>query len=694
MHTGAVTATTALAVPARRVLGLPTGLVAVLVALLVGSALLDAQVTDAQRGAALLGRGALSAAIGAVVGLCGAAILAERPRHRVGLVLAATGLLWAVDGACESYAVVGLQSSPPLPGTGLAYWFVAEVGAFLLVALPVLLVVYPSGRLMTGRWRTVAVLAVALSLVLPVVLLLAPDAVVYRSALPPAILEMMPGLAVPMPASVAGVVLPVAQALTMSAMPLSAAVVFARHHRAAGIERTQLRWLLWAALVCLIAGGVMLLDVNGPVGFTALLLALAVTSASVVIGVVRPGLGDIDALVGGTLVYAGIAAGVVVLDLAALAAVSRFLGDRLEEREVTLLVLVLAVAAYGPLRGWLTSLVRRWVLGRRGERYEVVSTLAARLEESGGLDEQLPALAAAIAEAFRISFVRVQVLGPGGAGLSATHGAEPASTRSFPIGYRSERIGTVVLPEGGIRAMLSRRDQDLLVDVVRQAAIAVRSSLLARELQESREHLVLAREEDRRRIRRDLHDGLGPVLGGVAMRLDAAGNAVESDPETSRRLIRQSRADITEALADVRRLVHGLRPPALDDLGLLAAVEQQVDRTRSAGLDVTLEADALVGLPAAVEVAAYRIVSEGLANVTRHADARTCTIRLGATGGHELAVEVTDDGRGIGADVVAGVGLRSLRERVEELGGRCEVVCPPAGGTSVRAWLPTGQGPA
>jgi signal transduction histidine kinase len=173
------------------------------------------------------------------------------------------------------------------------------------------------------------------------------------------------------------------------------------------------------------------------------------------------------------------------------------------------------------------------------------------------------------------------------------------------------------------------------------------------------------------------------------MRLDAAGNAVRTDPETAHRLVIQSRAEITEALSDVRRLVHGLRPPALDDLGLLAAVEQQADRARASGLEVAVEADAVAGLPAAVEVAAYRIVSEALTNVARHADARTCTVSL-VTGPGELEVEVRDDGRGIAEDVVAGVGLRSLRERVEELGGRYEVVCPPEGGTTVRAWLPMG----
>ncbi|WP_147062082.1 sensor histidine kinase [Knoellia locipacati] len=668
-------------------LGGATLLALLLLALVVASLLLDARSTDAERAAAVAERGAVSAAIGALVGWCGATILAFRPRHVVGRVLAATGVFWAVDGLCESYAVLGLGSRPTLPLTGLAYWVVAEAGAFLLVALPVLLVLYPTGRLPRGRWRVVGIGAVLMSLALPSSLVLAPDAVVYDGSLPVEVLRQLPGIALPLPEQVAVVVLRVGQVVTMLALPLAASVVFARHARAEGVERTQLRWLLWAAIVCLLAGGVMLVDLGGPVGFAALVLALLATSASVVIGVVRPHTGDIDALVGGTLVYGGIAAGVVALDVAVLAAASRLLGDRLEERQVTLVVLVLAVAAYGPLRSWLGTVVRRQVLGRRGERYEVVSTLAARLEASGGLADQLPTLAASVAEAFRVSWVRVEVLGPGGAGLSAQHGREPTATRTFPISYRDERIGSLSLPDGGIRGMLSGRDEALLLDVVRQAAIAVRSTLLATELQESRERLVLSREEDRRRIRRDLHDGLGPVLGGVAMRLDAAGNAVTTDPDTARRLVVQSRSDITEALADVRRLVHGLRPPALDDLGLRAAVDQQVDRVRSDRLAVDVEADELAPLPAAVEVAAYRIVSEALTNVARHAAATRCTVRLRMDHA-DLLVEVSDDGRGIGPDVVAGVGLRSIRERVEELGGRSDVECPARGGTRVRAWLP------
>jgi two-component system NarL family sensor kinase len=611
-----------------RAVVLPAVLVLLLFGVVVACLVLDAMATDAQRAAYVDERGVVSGLIGSLVGLCGAVILAYRPVHVVGLLLAGTGLFWAVDGLCESYAVVGLPAQPVLPLGGLAYWFFAEVGSFLLVALP-LLVLYPTGRLPAGRWRFAAMLA----------------------------------------------------------MPLAAAVVFARHARAEGTQRTQLRWLLWllwAALVCLLAGGVMLLDLNGPVGLFALVTGLVVTSVSLVIGVVRPQTGDIDALVGGTLVYGGIAAVVVALDLVVLATASRLLGDRFEERQVTLVVLVLAVAAYGPLRGWLTTLVRRRLMGRRGERYEVVSALAERLEESGGVDQQLPALASTVAEAFRVGYVRVEVLGTGGEALSATHGTAPGATQSFPIGYRGQRIGSIELPEGGIRAILSRRDQALLIDVVRQAAIAVRSGLLARELQESREQLVLAREEDRRRIRRDLHDGLGPVLGGVAMRLDAARNAVATDPETAHRLVVQSRAEITEALADVRRLVHGFDPRRSTTSGCSPRSSSRPTGPVRPGSRSPSRRTPLRGCPRHTGSSRRHWQTWRAMRTPAHARSRwwpgrwTSRWRCATTAAG--LPRMSWPGWGCGRCVS---GWRSW-------GGRYEVLCPPEGGTTVRAWLPMG----
>lgn len=663
----------------------PVGVAVVSLLAVAASVWLDLSTTAEERAAAFTEPATATALPGLLLAAASVAVLLALPSHAVGRLLGAVAVVWTVDGALYGWAPYSLAHD--LPGTDVAYWFIARLGAFLLTGLVGLLLLYPTGRLLPGRWRRVAVTVLVASAALPVMLLLAPDSVVFSAGEPVGSTELV---SLPLSDDAFTVVLRVAQVLTFGAIVGAVALVWTRHRQAGAHERTQLRWLLWAGIMCVlmvVAAGT--LSLGGIVTTILLDLAVAALAVSVAIGLLRPGLGDVDALVAWTLTTAVVAAVVVVVDLAVIAAGTRMLGERLDERDVTLVVLVVAVVVYGPLRAWLGGLVHRLLLGRRGDRYGAVSALAARLETTGSVDEALPALAGAVAETFKVGHVRVDVLTPDGGLLSATHGSAPAEVQEIDIAYQGEHVGRLVLPVQGFRSMLSHRDQGLLVDLVRQAAVAIRARLLASELQESRERLVIGREDDRRRIRRDLHDGLGPVLGGVALRLQAAGNAIESDPSRARELVGLARTEVSEALDDVRRLVHDLRPPALDDLGLEAAVRQQAERVRSE-VDVTVTAVGTAGLPAAVEVAAYRIVSESLANAVKHASAGAVDVRLDA-GATALTVTVADDGRGIGPDVTAGVGLLSLRERAEELGGRCEVVCPDGGGTTVRAVLPYGE---
>lgn len=662
----------------------PVGIAVVSLLAVAASIWLDVSTTAAQRVDAGTEPATATALPGLLLAAASVVVLLALPRHAVGRLLGAVAVVWTLDGALYGWAPYSLAQDTP--GTDLAYWFIARFGAFLLTGLVTLLLLYPTGRLLPGRWRRVAVAVLVASAALPVMLLLAPDSLVFARGEPVGSTEMV---SLPISDDAFTVLLRVAQVLTFGAIVAAVALVWTRHGRAGARERTQLRWLLWAGIMCvLMVVAAATLSLGGTVTTILLDLAVASLAVSVAIGLVRPDLGDVDALVAWTLTTAVVAAVVVGFDLAVIATSTAVLGERLDERDVTLVVLVLAVVVYGPLRAWLGGLVRRLLLGRRGDRYGAVSALAARLETTGTVDEALPALAGAVAETFKVGHVRVDVLTPDGGLLSATHGRAPAEVQEIDIAYQGERVGRLVLPVQGFRSMLSYRDQGLLVDLVRQAAVAIRARLLATELQESRERLVIGREDDRRRIRRDLHDGLGPVLGGVALRLQAAGNAIDSDPSRARELVGLARTEVSDALDDVRRLVHDLRPPALDDLGLEAAVRQQAERVRSE-VAVTVEAVGTTGLPAAVEVAAYRIVSESLANVVKHAGASRVDVRLDA-GATALTVTVADDGRGIGAAVTAGVGLLSLRERAEELGGRCEVVCPDGGGTTVRAVLPYG----
>jgi signal transduction histidine kinase len=209
------------------------------------------------------------------------------------------------------------------------------------------------------------------------------------------------------------------------------------------------------------------------------------------------------------------------------------------------------------------------------------------------------------------------------------------------------------------------------------------------ELQRSRESLVSAREEERRRLSRDVHDGVGPQLAALMLGLETASDLVSDIPEASGLMAKLSRR-AGQIVSDVRRSVHALRPPALDELGLIESLREGAIQYEQAGLHVSVEGpEELPQLPAAVEVACFTIVQEALANVVRHARASTCSIRIRLDEEAEaLVVEVEDDGRGIRDEDRAGVGTISMRERTEELGGWCTVKRLAGGGTLVRVLLP------
>ena len=256
-----------------------------------------------------------------------------------------------------------------------------------------------------------------------------------------------------------------------------------------------------------------------------------------------------------------------------------------------------------------------------------------------------------------------------------------------PLVYQGERVGELRLaPRAGERT-LAPVDRRLIDDLARQAGVAVHAVQLTRDLQRARERLVTGREEERRRLRRDLHDGLGPTLASQALTIDTARLMIERDPLTAASLLLEAKAQSQAAVSEIRRVVYELRPPALDDLGLVGALKELADQFVDTGLKVTIETvGQLPRLSAAVEVAAYRIVQEALTNVARHAQARTCEVKISGDAG--LALNIIDDGLGIPDQRCAGVGLASMRERAEELGGRCWVARNAVGGTTVTAHLP------
>jgi two-component system NarL family sensor kinase len=410
-------------------------------------------------------------------------------------------------------------------------------------------------------------------------------------------------------------------------------------------------------------------------------LAAALLPAAVVVGVLRHRLYDVDVWVDRALVYASLT-GLVVLGYAALAALAGVLW-RGDDLTAALAATVVIAVALHPLRLRVQRGVDRSVYGRRRERYDVLAGLGRQLEAVVPPDQVLRTLAREVGTTLRLPYV------------SATHGDvtavhpdgahRPAGrAHDFPLRWQDRDLGrlTVVVGPGDD---LRPADRDLLDGLARQAGVAVHASTLNDALRRSRERILVTREDERRRLQRDLHDGLGPTLASLYQRVDAARSLLERDPAGAERLLADVGEQTKRVIDDIRRLVRDLRPPELDELGLAGAV--RAAGSRLAGPCVTVDGRDLPELPPVVETAAYRIATEALTNAARHGTARSAEVRLEAED-QALVLTVRDDGRGISATDRPGTGLRSMRERAEELGGTCEVAAPPTGGTEVRVVLP------
>jgi signal transduction histidine kinase len=436
--------------------------------------------------------------------------------------------------------------------------------------------------------------------------------------------------------------------------------------------------------------GALVADLAGVTGVTAggALIPLAVGLA-----VLRQRLWDVDVVINRALVYGGLTGGLLVVYLAIVGGLGGLVTAR-GNLGLSVLAAALVALLFAPLRDRLQRGVNRLLYGQRDEPYQVLAQLGRRLEGTLAPEAVLPAIVETVAGALKLPYAAIVLHRDGITQTAAATGSPVAEPLRLPLVHQHERVGELLVAPRSPTEPLSPADRALLVDLARQASAAAYAVGLTDQLQRSRERLVTAREEERRRIRRDLHDGLGPALASMTLQAEAAGELVDRQPDQAARLLADLTTQLQASTADIRRLVYDLRPPALDDLGLVGALRAHLARVESANLQITLAAsEELPALPAAVEVAAYRIAQEAVANVARHAHARCCTVRL-ALEAATLAVEVTDDGVGIPPAPPAGVGLRSMRERAAELGGACAVTAGPQGGTRVCAALPTQPGAA
>jgi len=482
-----------------------------------------------------------------------------------------------------------------------------------------------------------------------------------------------------------------------------------RYRRASLAQRQQLKWVLVGvsaaivtflvlAVLAVLPGVIGALGTAGVaavvyelVGVWVLSVALLMVPVTIGIAVLRHRLFDIDLVLSRTLTYVALSVAVLAVYVLVVGGVGALLSGR-AGGVLSVLATGLVAALIMPLRMRLQRGVNRLVYGERDDPYAVLARLGDRLEASLDTGAVLPAVVDTVGSALKLPYVAVELAGTGG-GPVAVWGTPGATVVRRPLTHGREAVGELLASPRSGQEGFSRADLRLLDDLARQAGAATHAVALTADLARARERLVTAREEERRRLRRDLHDGLGPQLSSQALTIDAVRATMRRDPETADALLIDLKAQAREAVTDIRRLVHGLRPPALDSLGLVGALRESAARCGADGLTVEVKVPgSLPPLSAAVEVASYRIVQEALENVVRHAQARRCFVRLSAEPS-VLHLEIRDDGHGIGVGHGTGVGLWSMRERTDELGGNLVVTSAQGHGTLVSATLPL-VGPA
>jgi two-component system, NarL family, sensor kinase len=618
--------------------------------------------------------------IGLALSACGVLLAWHRPRNPIGWLFLAGGVAYATSTAAVNLIGLGAVTGwSTLALRLLASLFILAWPWAIGLCLPLALLLFPDGRPPGRRWRWL-IWAIAAEGALFELSYAGPGSQTVGSRSVPAYL-----------------VIPFYQRLgaLWAASNIAWVAIFGsvlaslvvRYRRGGDVERRQLLWLLLAVLAVLAYAGVPWgIFGRGPV---LGLLVIPLIPAAVTVAILRYQLLDIRLVVSRALAYGVLTAAAAGAYVGLVALLDLLVRSRVSLDSAVVASIIVAIG-FNPARIRLQRLIDRGLYGDRRDPVRAVSLVGERLAGTG--TDGLPGVLEALCDSLRLPFAAVR-FGPAEA---AAHGSAPELLHSIGLSYDGARIGELIVGLRSGQRRLGQQDIAVLELLAGPLAVALQATALSAALRESRVGIVAAREEERRRLRRDLHDGLGPVLTGIAFKADAATNTLTDQPEHARELLGALRADTTAAIGDIRRLVDGLRPPALDDLGLIGSLRQQsvrlAQRPDGGRVAVCLNApDSLPPLPAAVEVAAYRIITEALTNAARHSSATRIEVRLSLADGDGLRIEVRDDGIAQEAEWQPGVGLTSMRERTAELGGSCQAGPDPAGGGRVVALLPLGE---
>lgn len=622
--------------------------------------------------------GAWTLVLGLCFGVSGLLVTSERPRNPIGWILITGGLLGSMSEVLGIYGTRALADpTVEWPFGLLAIWAAGWLW-FPALTLPfaVLPQVYPDGKVVGPRWRWPLPLSLLGISSVALALAASPDNVddfVTTAVLPftpPDWIEpvMIGLLMVGFGGFVTGVLSSIA-GLTV------------RFRRGGPQTRGQVLWLAFPAAI----GAVTMFT---PVSDWTVRVIYPLVAVAVAIGVVGYDLLGINLTVRRMLVYLPMTLAIALV----VGGVAAVIAQRSAGAEYGVLIAAVAIAVLVlPMRDVLLRGADRLLYGRRSDPLSILDRMGA----AEPVDPE--ALLAALADSVRSPGIALRnaegdVLAAVG---TVTERAQPVTlgrAGSPGTGSDPNDLGDLlVTPRRGERN-LDPSDSRLLAAVAPYVAAALRAQALALEVEAERARVVAATEAERARLRRDLHDGLGPALSGIALGAEAAVSLVPTDQDSAVRLLERLHTEARAATEEVRRVLEDLRPTALDTAPLAVAVQLAAERV-APEVEVEVRGD-LASLPPDVATAAYRIAAEALTNVTRHSGASHCQVRLGIKD-HTFTLTVRDDGRGLNGELGdAGVGLESMRRRAADLGGRVTISPVQPNGTEVNAVLPLGRAPA
>ncbi|WP_406340238.1 histidine kinase [Streptomyces sp. NBC_00648] len=609
----------------------------------------------------------------------GFVVAQRRPQSRIGWLLLVSGFGGVLDALGDAYAKYA--SVQDLPAGVLSAWVSNWAFALNLFPLYFLLLCFPDGALPSGRWRSVAWYVGVGGALVSLTAALAPGPI-DRSEFP----EVRNPLGVRPLGFLARHEAVLSLPLVAGSFVLCALSLLARYRRSAAASRQQFKWVAFAALASLVmlAGAVLLQD---PWISVAIDLILVTFSVSIAIAIVRHNLFDVDRLLSRSLLYLGLTAGVAGLYIGAVSLFA-LMSQRFITAKAPLLATGVVAVVLQPLRVLLQRVVSRLVYGLRDDPYAVLAGLDRRLETVLAPRKLLPEAVATIAKTLRLPYVAVEVKGAAAYGAAggylAVYGGERPVALRLALVHQGEKIGTLAIAARPAEDRFSSADLRLLADVARHLAQAAAGVRLSLALLYEQERAVAARAEERRHLARVLHESVSPVLSHAASAVETACAAVHTDPSRADDLVTGALVHLRQGADDLRRIALGLRSP-VDQLGLREAVLAYLDR-----VPVTVHTDVpdlLPSLSAAVEEAAYRILTEAVTDLLRHARAARCWVRLELSGEH-LTLTVAADGQGAPGATRPGEGLASIRECATVIGGMCESGARSGGGREYIARLP------